>query len=154
VTTVSLSDWARNGWLVEHKTSPQEIADLLGVADRDLHDCAVKGLSDDWRLAIAYNAALQCAVATLAASGYRAARDAHHFRVIQTLAFTIGADSKTVTQLDAFRKKRNIGDYERAGMISRQEAAEMETLAKDLRKNLESWLRQKHPQLLPKRSAR
>ena len=41
---MSLNDWARkHGWLTEHKTSRQEIADLLGVADRDLADCAVKG---------------------------------------------------------------------------------------------------------------
>jgi hypothetical protein len=44
---VSLSDWAGNGWLVQHGTSPKEIADLLGLADRDLHDCAAEGLSDD-----------------------------------------------------------------------------------------------------------
>ena len=37
---MSLTDWARNGWLVEHKTSPQEISDLFGAVDRDLHDCA------------------------------------------------------------------------------------------------------------------
>ncbi|VUZ86539.1 hypothetical protein MELA_02943 [Candidatus Methylomirabilis lanthanidiphila] len=47
---MSLTDWARNGWLVEHRTSPQEIADLLGVADRDLRDGAVKDLSEDWQL--------------------------------------------------------------------------------------------------------
>ena len=65
---MSLSDWARNGWLVTHQTSPQEIGDLLGVVDRDLHDCAVKDLSQDWQLAIAYNAALQCATAALCAA--------------------------------------------------------------------------------------
>lgn len=70
-----MTDWARNGWLVEHRTSPQEIADLLGVADRDLRDGAVRGLSEDWRLAIAYNAALQCATTALAACGYRASRE-------------------------------------------------------------------------------
>ena len=32
---MSLADWLNNGWLLEHKTSSQEIADLFGVADRD-----------------------------------------------------------------------------------------------------------------------
>src|SRR5580692_11573431 len=112
---MSLTDWARSSWLVDHKTSSQEIQGLLGLADRDLRDCAAKGLSDDWRLAIAYNAALQCATAALAASGYRAARDSHHFRIIQSLSLTLGAESKVVDQLDAFRKKRNVSDYEQAG---------------------------------------
>jgi len=48
---------------------------LFGVADRDLRDCQVRGLSADWRLNIAYNAALQIATVALAAAGYRAAKD-------------------------------------------------------------------------------
>ncbi len=151
---MSLSDWARNGWLVAHQTSPREIADLLAVADRDLRDCAVKDLSEDWKLAIgvaiAYNAALQCATVALAAWGYRASREAHHYRVIQSLAHTLGADAKLVAQLDAFRKKRNVSDYERAGWVSGKEASEMVALAKQLRKQVEVWLRQNHPHLLAK----
>jgi len=53
---MSLKPWLNNGWLVPHKTSPQEIADLLAVADRDFEDCQTEGLSVDWRLNIAYNA--------------------------------------------------------------------------------------------------
>jgi len=91
--------------------------------------CAIarpKGLSEDWQLAIAYNAALQCATAALAACGYRSSREAHHYRVIQSLALTIGADAKLVSRLDAFRKKRNIGDYERSGLVSEKEAEELQ----------------------------
>lgn len=145
---MSLTDWARNGWLVEHRTSPQEIADLLGVADRDLRDGAVKDLSEDWRLAITYNAALQCTTTALAACGYRATRDAHHYRVIRSLAHTIGSDADLVAQLDAFRKKRNIGDYERAGLVSETEVREILALAWTLRKQVEEWLRQNHSHLL------
>lgn len=63
-----------NSWLIEHKTSSQEIAGLLEVADRDLKDCQNPGLSSDWQLNIAYNAALQAATAALAAAGYRASQ--------------------------------------------------------------------------------
>ena len=84
--TRSLRDWLRAGWLSEHQPSREEISDLLGVADRDLGDCQSSGLSPDWRLAIAYNAAMQLAVAALAAAGYRASREGHHYRVIQSLA--------------------------------------------------------------------
>jgi hypothetical protein len=145
---VSLSDWAGNGWLVQHGTSPKEIADLLGLADRDLHDCAAEGLSEHWRLAIAYNAALQCGTAVLAACGYRASREAHHYRVIQSLRFKIGADTRLVAQLDACRKKRNISDYERSGLISEKEVGEMATLARRLRREVENWLRKNRPHLL------
>ncbi len=121
---------------------------MLGVADRDLRDCVSPGLSEDWRLAIAYNAALQCASAALAASGYRASREAHHYRTIRTLAHTIGADDRLVRQLDAFRKKRNLGDYERAGLVSETEVREMQALAQTLRVSVEAWLRQNHASLM------
>ena len=44
---MSLKDWLQAKWVTEHKTSPQEIRDLLGLADRDLRDSAAKGLSAD-----------------------------------------------------------------------------------------------------------
>lgn len=145
---MSLRDWVQNGWLVEHKSSPEEIRGLLSVADRDLRECQIRGLSADWRLAIAYNAALQAATAALAAAGYRAARDSHHYRVIDSLGLTIRAAPKLIQRFDAFRKKRNISSYERSGAVSDAEAEEMIALAKTLRRDVEQWIRAHHPQLL------
>ncbi len=145
---MSLTQWLRNGWLVEHRSSKREIADLFAVADRDLKDSKNTSVSDDWRLAIAYNAALQLAAGALAAAGFRAARDSHHYRVIQSLEHTIGVDAKTIIQLEQFRKKRNLSDYERAGAVSATEVATMITLAEGLRRDVESWIRQAHPELL------
>ena len=50
---MSLPDWERNGWLQRHKTSPNEIRDLLAVVERDLADSVAEGLSADWRMNIA-----------------------------------------------------------------------------------------------------
>ena len=55
---MSLKNWCDDGWLTGHKTNPQEIEDLLAVAERDLKDSSAASLSPDWQLAIAYNAAL------------------------------------------------------------------------------------------------
>ncbi|MEE8429859.1 MAG: hypothetical protein V3S16_01260 [Candidatus Desulfatibia sp.] len=148
---MSLKNWLNNGWLTEHRTSTQEITSLLAVADRDLADCRTSGLSSDWQLNIAYNAALQAATAALAASGYRAVRESHHYRIIQSLAHTIKADAGLIALLDQFRKKRNIGGYEQAGMVSDQEAGEMADLAHRLRRDVEKWLREKHPDVLSKK---
>jgi len=146
--SVSLKDWLKKGWLVEHQAGRQEIADLLTVAERDMADCRAEGLSPDWRLNIAYNAALQLATTALAAAGYRATRGMHHYRVIQSLAHTLKADRSLVAQFDQFRKKRNIAGYERAGMTSDQEAKEMLDLAKRLRPMVVEWLKATHPGLL------
>jgi uncharacterized protein (UPF0332 family) len=145
---MSLTQWLQFGWLVEHHSSKREIADLLAVADRDLKDCRNDSVSDDWRLAIAYNAALQLAAAALAAAGFRAARDSHHYRVIQSLEYTIGASSQIIGQLDQFRKKRNLSDYERAGAVSAGEVKTMIALAGGLRHQVENWIREQHPEFL------
>jgi hypothetical protein len=145
---MSLKNWFDNGWLTQHETSTEEIRNLLGVADRDLCDCQAAGLSADWRMNIAYNAALQAATAALAVCGYRASRDSHHYRIIQSLAYTIVAEIELIAQLDKFRKKRNIGGYEQAGLVSDAEADEMIALAQRLRKEVEKWIRTRYPRLL------
>jgi hypothetical protein len=146
---MSLRDWVRNGWASQHKSSRNEIQRLLALADRDLATCATKGLAIDWRFAIAYNAALQSATAALAAAGYRASHAAHHLRVIESLAFTIGAKRELIRRFDAFRKKRNMSSYEVGGTISEKEAAEMAAFAAELRQQVELWIRKNHSELMP-----
>ena len=146
---MSLTNWLSNGWVVAHTTSRQEIGDLLDLAARDIKDCQTSGLSSDWKHNIAYNAAIQSATAALAACGYRASREAHHFRVIQSLVFTINAQPKVVAQFEKFRKKRNIGGYERAGSASDLEASEMLSLAEFIRKEVGLWLAANHSDLAP-----
>src|SRR5438876_318147 len=98
---MSLADWQKNGWLTPHRTSASEIADLLAVVERDLADSAAEAVSADWRMNIAYNAALQAATVALSASGYRAAREQHHFRIIQSLRETIAMSAHSVATFDA-----------------------------------------------------
>src|SRR5271165_4325171 len=136
----NLKDWLKLGWLKEHRTSRGEIADLLAVADRDLAACRTSGLHNDWRFNIAYNAALQLASAALAVAGYQAERSNHHYRIIDSLAHTLGTDAPSIKLFDAFRKKRNISDYERADMISEAEVDTMIALAERLRKDFVLWI--------------
>ncbi len=145
---MSLRDWQKRKWLTEHATSLAEISGLLGVIERDLSDSRVYGLSPDWKMNIAYNAALQAATIALYACGFRASREAHHLRVIQSLKFTIKADKEIIDQLDQFRKKRNISDYESAGQVSDSEASEMLELAISLRDTVKEWLSENHPELI------
>jgi hypothetical protein len=144
---MTLSDWVKNGWLVPHQPSRKEVSGLVAIVERDLADSETKALSADWKLNIAYNAALQAATLALHASGYRASRG-HHYRVIQSLQLTIGADAGVTRRLDAFRKKRNFGEYEGAGGASETEAREMRELARKIRDDVGVWLKKVHPELL------
>jgi len=145
---MSLQDLLNEGRLTTHKTSKQEITRLLALFDRDIADAQIKNLSGGRRFATAYNAALMVSTAALAASGYRTSTEGHHYWTIQSLAFTLQLDAKTITKFNKFRQKRNISDYERTGMVSEQEVKEMITLAKKLRAVLVDWLKKEHPELI------
>ena len=145
---MSLTDLASEGKFKAHKTSKSEINQLLAVFDRDIADAQITNLSTDRRFIMAYSAALTIGIVALAASGYQAASEGHHYWTIQSLAFTLGVDPKTVEKLNKFRRKRNIADYERIGMASERAAGEMLDLAKRLRLNLADWLKNDHPELI------
>jgi hypothetical protein len=146
---MSLAEWERNGWLRRHQAQASEIADLFAVADRDIHDSATRGLSDDWRFAIAYNASLQLARAALQAAGYETPKgEAHHFRALQSLEHTIKLDAPQRDLLDVYRKKRSASVYDRSGMISKADADDMLRIAKNLRALIGSWIRSKNPALM------
>ncbi|MCE5272644.1 HEPN domain-containing protein [bacterium] len=146
---MNLTDWLNNGWLVEHRTSSGEIADLLSAADLDLNNSAVPGVDPEWQLIMAYTAALRLAMAALAASGFRPSRESGHYRTIGSLALTIGAEKALVDKFDAFRKKRNISQYDSAGLVSEKEAEEMKALALELKSRVTEWLKTNHPEMLP-----
>jgi hypothetical protein len=146
---VTLADWLANRWIVAHEATVEEVQDLFAVVDRDLEDSAIQGLSADWRLGIAYNAALQLATLALAAEGYRPGRDRAHERAILSLRDTIGLAGKRVDLLDAVRRKRNQSNYERAGATSASEADELYRIVVELRGDVVRWLRSKHSALCP-----
>lgn len=145
---MSLTDWLNQGWLREHKPRRREIKELLGIVARDLEQSQIAGLGRDWRLSIAYNAALQLAAIALLASGYRSRGEAHHYRIIHSLAYTANIDEELIDQFDGFRKKRNVSDYERAGTVSELEAQEMLALANKLLDLITAWLQNHHPELI------
>jgi hypothetical protein len=144
---MSLKLWLENGWLKEYKPTSREIAELLAVADRSLKDCQIPELSNEGKLDMAHNAALQSSAAALAAAGYRASREAYHYYVIQSLSFTLQLEGRVIRRLHKLRRKRNISDYERPGTVAEQEAQEMVELAKLIRQQVEEWVRNNHPEL-------
>ena len=67
--------------------------------------------------------------------------------MIQALEFTIGPGLKFIDTFDSFRKKRNISSYDMAGSVSDKEAEAMFQLAKQLRADVEKWIKTTHAQL-------
>jgi hypothetical protein len=144
---MTLERWANNGWLRPHRTSPQEIANLLAIVERDLAD-AGGDVSADWRFGIAYNGALKLCTILLHASGYQPERALQHYRTIQALPLILGAARQDdADYLDICRIKRNTVEYDRAGAATDMDAVELIAFVKDLRKDVLGWLKQNHPEL-------
>jgi uncharacterized protein (UPF0332 family) len=145
---MTLDEWVKKDWIEKHKPTPREISNLLKIVDRDIKQSQIKGLNNDTRLSIAYNAALQCCAAALSASGYRAKHGAYHYHLIQSLTFTLKLDENQIRIIDNFRRKRNISEYERTGAVSEKEAERMLEIAEDLHDKVKNWLLAHYPELV------
>ena len=147
---MSLEDWLSEGYLRNHQTNKNEIAQLFAVFEREIADAQVEAVSAEGRFESAYTAGRTMAQASLAASGYRASGEGNHYWTIQSLAFTLQTDADTINKFDQFRRKRNISIYERIGMVSEQEVTEMIALAQELHNLVTKWLEENHPNLIGK----
>jgi hypothetical protein len=136
------------GKLRRHRTSTREIADLLGVIDRDLADASVDAISSDRRFAIAYEAALQLATITVYASGYETHGTGHHFNTFEALRETMGPTGQEYADyFDTCRTKRATTSYDRAGEISDTEVEALLVEVRGFREKVLAWLRKHHPEL-------
>ena len=146
---MTLKQWADNGWLRPHRTSPEEIDNLPSMVHRDLADAQKESISADWRFGIAYNAALELCTILLYVSGYRAERMLQHYRTIQAMPLILGAERKEDAKyLDSCRIKRNVVEYDYVGGATEDDANELIEFAQDLREDVLVWLKNNHPQLL------
>ena len=146
---MTLKSWQENGWLRPHKTSKQEVRDILELVERDLADASKVEISKDWRFNIAYNAGLQLCTLVLFAAGYRAGRgESKHYRVIQALPLVMGKRFSTVRDyLDNCRRKRNVSEYDAAGTISQKEPDDLIETVTEFKIEVEAWLQKNHPDI-------
>lgn len=145
-----MNDWLADGSLKPHAATRTEIARLLTVADRNLADANVRGLSADRAFATAYEAALQLAIIVVRASGYRCSSSAagHHWRTIALVAEFMGPDQIDRSRyLDACRRSRNQADYDRVDVVSRDDVEELLQEALSMRADVMTWLESEHPEL-------
>jgi hypothetical protein len=147
---MTLKQWEANGWLKPHKTSRQEIGNLLAIVRRDLADARAKVISDDWRFGIAYNAALKLCTVLLYAEGFRPPQNLAHYRTLQALPLILGTVRQTdANYLETCRTKRNSVEYDCVGGATGADADELIEFAESLEKEVLNWLRSAHPNLAP-----
>jgi hypothetical protein len=137
-----------NNLIAEHETSAAEIKELFAVAERDIKDACLTGLSDDRAFATAYNAGLQLCTIIMAAEGYRT-RGSNHHRT--TFDFVEESGIKAISEMagvfDKFRRKRNDIDYDRTMVVSEKEKKEIISIVTQLKNLIKEWLKNKMPEV-------
>jgi hypothetical protein len=138
-----------SSWLKREATSPQEIAKLISFASRCMVDARVAGISDDLRFLSSFDAIVALAKTGLRASGYRTTpQPGAHRRTIESLQYTVHADSEVIRKLLTFSKRAHTASYELAGSISDDDLTQILATTENLRKATEEWLTMSHPELL------
>lgn len=145
---MSLDNLVKIGQIKIHTPNAGEIERLLAAVRRNLQDASVAGLSDETRFDAGYKAIMQCALAALAACGYRPASNVpgHHQTMIASLSLTIGLAKDETIVLDALRKKRNLNDYS-GDLIDPESVRECISRAQSLLVTTENWLKAHKPEL-------
>ena len=120
------SELRDEGRVKRGRFSRRQVEDCLAIAGRDLE--AAESLIDtspEWAFNIAYNAMHQAGRAYMFHAGYRTVGEGHHGTVVRFLEIALGRDyEETLMLLDRMRRKRNRATYDTVGTISRREAAE------------------------------
>ena len=136
---MTLENLAAIGKLKPHSAGAAEIERLVESAATSLADAKRKELSANSRLDLAYKSIMQCALAALMGAGFRpsTSEPGHHQLLIQLLPKTLGVAPESIRLLDAFRRARNVADYEGdvvEDRVVRECIAEAEELLRLVRK--------------------
>lgn len=134
----------------EQLSSTAEVKSLLAVAERQLEDASVAGVSADGRFAWAYEAALQLATVVIRASGRRLpARPGHHRSTFKEVPRLLGDEVEaTARYFETCRRKRNMLTYHSAGVVTADQADELVREVRAFREAVVGWLAREHPGLL------
>lgn len=134
-----------------HTSSRQEIERLFLLAERDLRDAALPGLSTDRSFATSYNAVQQLSQAIVACSGYRVRSIPGHHRVIfECMELAMGSSGTNyAAYFDQCRLKRNHLEYDRSSVITETEATELLKTAGEFYEAIRLFIAKNNPNLLP-----
>lgn len=147
---MSLQQWLDNSWITRIERSAADVANLMAIAEREIADASLDGISTDGRFSHAYDAVRSLSELALHASGFTVPKGLRqHERSIDSLRFTLDADwTAEVDFLDRCRRLRNMSLYDRAGVIQQEDADELLAASRRLLAAVRDWLKSHHPDLL------
>jgi len=130
------------GRITPQTFAPQEVADLLAAAEARLGDAGVEGHSNDTTFTLAYDAVRAAAEAVMAAEGYRpTSGEGQHAAAFEFLEEAEGDRwEEEAREFERARRKRNVSQYRRFGLITETEADELRASARLFIGEVRQWL--------------
>jgi len=125
-----------------------ELDNLRSIVRRSLQDVAAVGLSADARFIMAYDAARTLSLMIVRASGYRPRSVGAHYHTFTALEVSDPGFTKLSAYFDGCRIKRNASKYQFAGGISATDADGLLATVQQFAKDVETWLKAHHPELV------
>lgn len=123
---MNLRNWAGQhpDDLIKQESGFQAIKELRKVAEREIQD-ANSVFSSEGKLGHSHNAVIAIASAGLLLEGYRIRKGSpsHHYRMIESLEFTLKLKEEDVKELQDYRRKRSLSIYEQSGLVTEKESA-------------------------------
>ncbi len=127
------SELLDEGRIQPGRFSREQVDGCLHIARRDLEAAsAIIDMSPEWAFNIAYNAAHQAGRALMFHRGFRAVGEGHHATVIRFLEIGLGpVHEEVLAVIDRMRRRRNRATYDSVEAISRREADEAISTARE-----------------------
>jgi hypothetical protein len=129
-------------------TSKGELDRLRSIVLLRLSDVDARGLSDEQRFIIAYDAARTLSTMVVRASGYRPKKAGGHYNTFVALAVADAAFVQLSAYFNVCRMKRNESEYDFAGSITKAEADELTDAARRFVVEVEGWIAVRRPDLV------
>lgn len=147
---MTLQQWLEDSWIRQITRSKQEVANLTRVAEREIADAILHGMSADNVFVHAYNAVRTLCQVALHASGFAVPKGGdQHLRVIESLKFTLGDQwADEAVYYDHCRRTRHKLMYDNTDIVQQRDAENLLASAKKLQNAIKQWLSDKHPDMV------
>ena len=146
---MSLEKFLRNSRLVKQTWTDEDLRNLLGMADQDLANSSVKGLTPDGIYKFGYGAAQALAAVIVRGHGYKTRGMGHHETLFQTLGLLLPAEKEVANYFNRCREKRNTITYKAPNQATAEQATELLKRTQSFQKVVIEWVKKHRGGVFP-----
>ena len=141
VPSMSLEKLLRDRRLVKQVWSDEDLRNLLGLAEDNLKNASVTGVSLDGVYIFAYGAAQSLAAVIVRGSGHKTRGLGHHETLFETLGLLLPSEKEVAAYFNRCREKRNTISYKAPNQATPEQTKELVERAGAFQKVVIQWLK-------------